>query len=189
MPGCRRARSWLRSYSRYVHKAHQPCTRLRLTTAPSPRNVRAIRREPRKRHAVNNSSIWRINIRSLSWAGRRRPVHVRTRHPEKLALPADRQRAVRTVEPGSSVRDAHFPDLLAKKSRSRSADRSWRTAYRSHDPCLPPCPGPHPHQRYAQPAPAAATSTRKPSWGEPRSAAPDPPRLPAPAPPPKRSSP
>lgn len=32
----------------------------------------------------------------------RRPVHARTRQPEKLALPADRQHAVRAVEPGSA---------------------------------------------------------------------------------------
>jgi hypothetical protein len=44
-------------------------TRLRLIARPSPCSIRAIRREPRKGHAVNSSSIRRIRARSLSLAG------------------------------------------------------------------------------------------------------------------------
>ena len=40
------------------------CTRLRLSGQPSARNTIAIRREPRKGQAVNNSSIARISVRS-----------------------------------------------------------------------------------------------------------------------------
>jgi hypothetical protein len=40
-----------------VHEVRQPLDRLRLTARPSPRSIRDIRREPRKGHAVNGSSI------------------------------------------------------------------------------------------------------------------------------------
>jgi hypothetical protein len=61
-------------------------------------------------------------------------------------------------------------------------DLGVRAASRSHVPGSPRRAAPPPHQRRAQPAQAAASSTRKSGWGGPRSAAPDQPRSPAPAP-------
>ncbi len=56
-PGRRRARPRLRSQSRYAHPAHHPLDRVRLMAGPSPCSIRAIRREPKKGHPMNSSSI------------------------------------------------------------------------------------------------------------------------------------
>jgi hypothetical protein len=57
VPGRRLVRPRLRSQCRDAHEAHQPLDPLRLTARPSPRSIRDIRREPKKGHAVNSSSI------------------------------------------------------------------------------------------------------------------------------------
>jgi hypothetical protein len=48
-------------------------------------------------------------------------VDARARQSQQTALPADRQIGMLTVEQGSAVRNAHLPDLRAKKSRSTTS--------------------------------------------------------------------
>src|ERR1700730_935917 len=47
-----------------------------------------------------------------------RPVYARARHTKQRALAPNRQGFVRAIEHLSTIRRAHLPDLLAKKSRS-----------------------------------------------------------------------
>jgi hypothetical protein len=51
----------------------------------------------------------------------RGPVHARPGDPQQIALPADRQIGMVAIEQRSPVRNAHLPDLRAKKSRSTTS--------------------------------------------------------------------
>jgi hypothetical protein len=176
--------------SRRAHEAHQPLDPLAIDgmaiASQHLRHPPRAQEEPRREQLIDPTHQRQIVIISRRW----RPVHVRTRNPEQLTLPADRQRWMRAVEPCSAVRNAHLPDLFAKKSRStincpilacsfsisrsRLASASW--------------PAPSPSKARAA-CSSSCFSRHKSGWGELHSAAPDRPRSLAPAPLPRRSSP
>jgi hypothetical protein len=58
----------------------------------------------------------RLEIVVIDWT--RRAVSARARHAEHRTLPTERQVGMGVLELGSTVRRAHLPNLLAKKSFS-----------------------------------------------------------------------
>ena len=93
-------------------------TRLRLTRTPSAASSATIRRDPKKGQRRNNASIRRIRARSSSFAARRSRIYARSRNPQHRALSPDRKPGSIPVELRSTIRGAHFPNLVAKKSFS-----------------------------------------------------------------------
>ena len=135
------------------------CTRLRLTAAPSPCSILAIRRDPRKGRAVNSSSSRRISAKSLSFAATGRYTPERASPSSWHCRRIDTERSERSsmaLRSGTLI----FRTSWLKNHARRSADRSSHVASRPPGPALPIAGERATNRRLAPPRWVARSSSR-----------------------------